>query len=301
MPKKAKTAKKTPKKTATKTAKKATKKSPSNDYTFHLVSDSTGNLAQHMLGAVLTQFPDLHAKQIHHVFVDTPDEITKLGKQLKKQRTLVFHSFVNAEHKVALEAICEKKGIPQFDLTGSLSAFIAQHVGMDPVGELRRLHATDNGYFQRMDALEFTLQHDDSRRLESIHEGDIVIVGLSRVSKSPTSTYLGWHGYRTANVSISLESGFPKELSRCKRKVVALSMQPKRLFEIRTRRFQLNRFSETAEIANKDFSYLNLRDVVHEVMQAEAEYRRRKYPIIDVSSRTVEETAAMVLETLKLR
>jgi len=142
--------------------------------------------------------------------------------------------------------------------------------------------------------MEFALEHDDSLGLQSLDQADIVIVGVSRVHKTPTTLYLGSRGYKAANVSIAPETGFPAQLSRIsKKKVVAFTTQPKRLQEIR---------ADRAEHAGmKGTPYDDLGSVIREVMNAEAEYRRRGYAIIDVTGLTIEQTVARIFQTLSLR
>ncbi len=271
-----------------------------NRFTLHLVSDSTGGLAQHTMAAVLTQFPDLDLKLEFHRFCSTPEKIREIIPLFKKRNALVLHALVDPNCKMLVAQGCDQLGLPHYDLTGPLVQFIAGHTRAQPQNDLCQLHRTDEDYFERVDALEFTLQHDDSRRLETVHEADIVLVGLSRVSKTPTSIFLGALGHRTANVSI-VDGRFPKELDRCKKRTVALTMTPKHLHEIRARRFEINRFSEHIdELGGDDFGYLDLREIIHEVSAAEAEYRTRGYPIIDITGLTVEETAAHVLSTLNV-
>ena len=246
--------------------------------TIHVVSDSTGGLAQHMVGAILTQFPDLDAKMEFHPFRDTEEKIRETIDRFKKRSTVVLHALVDPHCKSLVGAACGERGVPHYDLTGSLAQFLADHTQIQPENDLMRLHRTDEGYFQRVDALEFTLQHDDSRRLESVHEADVVLIGLSRVSKTPTSVLLGAFGYKAANVSI-VGGRYPTELSQCKKQIVALTMTPKQLHEIRSRRFELNQFSNKMdELGGDDFGYLNLRDIVHEVAAAEVRVPKTRLP-----------------------
>jgi regulator of PEP synthase PpsR (kinase-PPPase family) len=166
-----------------------------------------------------------------------------------------------------------------------------------PVNELARLHQTDAGYFQRIAAMEFTARHDDSRGLDTLREADVVIVGLSRVSKSPSSIYLGAMGYRVANVSIARETGFPRELNSVRRKTLAFTLQPKLLHDIRATRFR-DYSRTTAEKHLRPLPYCDLRTSVEEVVWSESEYRRRGYPVLDITGMTVEEIAANVLRIL---
>ena len=125
-----------------------------------------------------------------------------------------------------------------------------------------------------------------------------MLVGLSRVSKTPTSAYLGWLGHRVANVSFAPDVGLPAELKKCRKKTVALTMQPRKLAEIRNRRMEVNGFNASLRDDLPPLRYADVRDTVQEVSAAEQLYRRLKLPIVDVTESTVEETAAQVLEVL---
>lgn len=266
-------------------------------YTLHLVSDATGTLASHMINAVLTQFPDLRVKQVYHVFQNRPDEIEHTIDSFKHRNHLVFFALLDPEAKRRIHEACVESHIPHYDLTGSLVQFICDHTRTNPVNELSRLHQTDAGYFQRIAAMEFTAQHDDSRGLQTIGNADVVIVGLSRVSKSPSSIYLGALGFRVANVSITRETGFPPELDQVRRKTIAFTVQPRLLHQIRHKRLSGYR-KKDAQQRLEGLPYFNLRSVIREVMYAEAEYRKRGYPILDITNLTVEEIAANVLRLL---
>lgn len=263
-------------------------------YTLHIISDATGTLARHMINAVLTQFPQLQVKEIFHVFKNRKDEIDKTIERFGRRNHLVFFALLDPESKKAIHEACVARKIPHYDLTGSLVQFICDHTRTRPVNELARLHQTDAGYFHRIAAMEFTAQHDDSRGLETLGQADIVIVGLSRVSKSPSSIYLGSLGYKVANVSITPQTGFPEELDAVKDRTVAFTLQPKKLHDIRHARFK-DHHERAAALNLPDLPYYNLRSIIQEVVFAEKEYRRRGYPILDITNMTVEEVAANVL------
>lgn len=270
---------------------------PKPVYTIHIVSDATGTLARTVINAVLTQFPDLQVKQVYHVFQNRKDEVEKTIGTFKSRNHLVFFALLDPECKQVIHNACVERRIPHYDLTGSIVQFISDHTHTQPVNELSRLHQTDAGYFQRIAAMDFTAQHDDGRGLQTLQNADLVIVGLSRVSKSPSSIYLGSLGYKVANVSITPQTGFPAELDKVKKKIVAFTLQPKRLQEIREKRLQNYRAQATAHTMD-DVAYDNLRAIVEEVVYAEREYRKRGYPILDITNMTVEEIAANVLRLL---
>ena len=268
----------------------------------HLVSETTGSLAWQIIRAVTTQFPSLKVEMTAHTFTDSPDRMDAALKKIRGKNVWVFHALLDQDLRNRVEKYCAKQRIPSYDMANQLLDFFAKHSGQEPINDPNL--ELDEEYFRKLDALEFTLQHDDSRRLESIGEADIILVGLSRVSKTPTSCYLGSLGLKVANVSLVPEIGLPKELKRgMKKKVVALSMQPKRLQQIRARRMSVNKFDE-ALAANTDHgesSYMNLKDIIREVMSAESLYRERDFPIIDITDQAVEATATTILETLGIQ
>ncbi len=269
-------------------------------YTIHLISDATGTLARHVVNAVLTQFPRLRVRQLFHVFQNRRDEVEKTIRTFRRRHHLVFFALLDPECKQLIHDACVRMRIPHLDLTGSIVQFISDHTRTRPANELARLHQTDAGYFQRVAAMDFTARHDDGRGLDSLAQADIVIVGVSRVSKSPSAIYLSSLGYKVANVSITPETGFPRELARVRAKTVAFTIQPRRLQEIRQKR--LSAYQQAAALQGlpglSDASYCDLRSVVREVAHADAEYRKRGYPILDVTNLTVEEVAASVLRML---
>ena len=165
-------------------------------------------------------------------------------------------------------------------------------MGLLPKNDVSRLHRFDTAYQRRIEAMEFALEHDDGLGVRSLRAADLVIVGISRVSKSPTTLFLSSRGYKVANVSIAPETGFPDDLDKiAKSKIVAFTMQPKRLHEIRTARAKA--------MGAEGTMYGDLRSVIREVMDAESEYSRRGYPVIDVTNLTIEQSAAQVLAAVK--
>ena len=275
-----------PKKSPTRRAKK-----------IQIITDSTAGLPRHFLAAILSQFPGRKAAPTYHLFCDSSDKIERVFRKSVKANSLVFHAVSDSNNKSLVIELATSANVPHFDLTGDAITFLAEQTGWQPTNNVGFVQANDAEYLDRMDAWEFTMQHDDSRRLDTIDEADIVLVGLSRVSKTPTAAYLGWLGHRVANVSLVPEMGLPKEVEKCKGRVVALTSQPKRLAEIRARRMEMNGFADAIrDRPGLDFRYSGLRDTIREVMAAEAIYKRMCFPVIDVTDATVEETAARVLE-----
>ncbi len=195
---------------------------------MHIVSDGTGNLANHMINSIVGQFPEIQFKCVYHVFQDSMDKLNESLNSFSSRKTIVLHALIDPDAKHAVQDECTRRNIPHFDLTGSLVQFVSDHIGVAPANERSRLHQVNAGYFHRIEAMEFTAQHDDGLGISTIHHADIVLIGISRVSKSPTASFLAAQGYKTANASITPVSGFPKAIRKVKRKTADLTMQPKR-------------------------------------------------------------------------
>ncbi|MFO1491101.1 MAG: kinase/pyrophosphorylase [Kiritimatiellia bacterium] len=140
---------------------------PSPAYTLHILSDATGNLARHMINAVLTQFPDIVLAQNYHLMLDQPAKVRDELKRIQGTRSIVFHAMIEPGMKRIVDETCEKRGIPHYDLTGSLVRFLADWTGTEPINERAALHRVNAGYFKRIDAMEFTATHDDSQGLDT--------------------------------------------------------------------------------------------------------------------------------------
>lgn len=262
-------------------------------YDIHLVSDSTGNLAEHLFQSVISQFPKSMIKKTIHRFVNSIDKINKLKKKISPSNSLVLHALVDPKCKNAISEFCRNENIPAFDLTGSLVGFISDHIKVLPENSATNIHPADKAYFDRIRAMEFTAQHDDGRRVESINEADIIIFGISRVSKSPTSTFLGSLGYKVANIAVTNETNLKRDFKGIKRKAIALTTIPAILKEIRTKRFERFNIGK--------FNYVNMREISQEVMLAEEKYTEMGWPILDVTGMTIEETSARIIELKKLK
>jgi regulator of PEP synthase PpsR (kinase-PPPase family) len=242
----------------------------------------------------MTQFPEIAFEVVAHPMQNAIEKLEATLDNLSGQRPIVLHALADDDAKLLVRNNCVVRRIPQFDVTGPLVNFISERVGLLPENDVTRLHQIDSAYKRRIEAMEFALTHDDSLGLSTLREADVVIIGISRVSKSPATLYLGSRGYKAANVSISPATGFPRELDKIsKKKIVAFTIQPKLLHKIRSDRAK--------RLKTEGTDYDDLQTVIREVMAAEAEYRRRGYPIIDVTSLTIEQTIANFPENLQPR
>jgi regulator of PEP synthase PpsR (kinase-PPPase family) len=285
-----------------KPAKKSRAKKPSPDPTIpdptiprpiYVLSDSTANLGRHMLTAILTQFPPRAFRLEIRSFLRTPEQIDKVMAQIASAPGLVFHGMLDNAHKDLISSACKKIGVGACDLTGPFVQFISKESGLTPGQNYELLHNVDEAYHHRMQALEFTLEHDDALGMDTINEADIVLVGVSRTSKTPTSIYLAQLGYRVANIAIAIQCPIPRQLLDVReKKVVGLIIEPTVLAEIRARRQQAWRMEET--------SYTDKREVAKEVNWSRDLFAKQHWPILDITNQAVEETAARIIQSLGL-
>jgi regulator of PEP synthase PpsR (kinase-PPPase family) len=279
------------------TAKKSSKpvaQAAGDRYTMHLIAAATGELLSGLAAVAVSQFPSIEFDVVAHPLQDDIEKLRATLTKLSGERRIVVHALADQAAKELVRSTCVVERIPHFDATGPLFHFLADAVGAVPQNDVSRLHQLDAAYRRRIEAMDFTLEHDDSLGLETLREADIVIVGVSRVSKSPTALYLGSRGFKVANVSIAPATGFPPVLAKIsKKKIIALTTQPKRLHEIRTERAK--------RMGSTGTEYDDLQGIIAELVAAEAEYRKRGYAILDVTHMTIEHTAARILEALKLQ
>ncbi|HLL90097.1 MAG TPA: pyruvate, phosphate dikinase/phosphoenolpyruvate synthase regulator, partial [Tepidisphaeraceae bacterium] len=206
---------------------------------------------------------------------------------------IVLHAVVSQEMKRDVAARAAAAGLPCMDLTGNLVEFLSAASGVHPTPDRRRLHDVDAAYRRRIGAIEFTLAHDDGLGLDTLHEADVVLVGVSRTSKSPTSIYLAQQGYKVANVSLAHQVEPPPQIMQLRRqKVAALYINPATLSEIRSRR-QAGWRMETTD-------YNRVEAVEREVAWSRQLFRRMGWEALDVTNQAIEETAGRIVERLKL-
>ncbi len=259
---------------------------------IYLVSDSSGNLLEHFLNAILTQFSRESFRIFTFPFIKNEVELSKVFEKIHEG--IIFHAVVEKKFKKIIAKECKNRGLACLDITGSAVDFLAKASGVSASDTPQSIHAFDSNYQGRIEALEFTMQHDDGRRLEEIEKADIVLVGISRVSKSPNALFLAYRGFRVSNISIVPGVELPLPLEKHRRQnVVALTINPKRLTEIRTRRF--------AHWDLGKIDYSDLSSITEEILQAEHLYKEKGWPIVDSTDLAVEETSALILSALHLK
>jgi hypothetical protein len=262
---------------------------------LHLLSDSTGETLEMIAKAALAQFDD--AEVIRHFWpmVRSKAHLDRIFAELAAHPGLVLFTLVNAETRKRLEERCRLLGLPAIPALDAVTSALEERLGEKALARPGYQHMMDAAYFARVDAIQFTIAHDDGIGWEDWEEADILLVGVSRTSKTPTSIYLANRGYKTANIPLVMESRPPETLYSLRHPlVVGLTTAPERLVQIRRNRLlSLNEGTETA--------YVDATRVAEEVRFARRIFADNGWPVIDVTRRSIEETAAAIIKLLSER
>jgi [pyruvate, water dikinase]-phosphate phosphotransferase / [pyruvate, water dikinase] kinase len=262
---------------------------------LHLLSDSTGETLENIAKAALAQFEGVETMRHFWPMVRTPGHLDRILEEVAQNPGLVLYTLVDGETRTALEKRCRALGLPAVPaldaVTNALSALLGQQAHARP----GRQHMLDAAYFDRVDAIQFTIAHDDGVLPEEWEEADIVLAGVSRTSKTPTSIYLANRGYKVANIPIVVESPPPPNLFTLEHPlVVGLTTSAERLIQVRRNRLlSMNEAAETA--------YVDQDAVSAEVAYARRIFGDRGWPVIDVTRRSIEETAAAIIRMVSER
>ena len=256
---------------------------------LHLLSDSTGETLEMIAKAALAQFE--HKEVVRHFWpmVRSRQHLDRILEQFKAKPGLILYTLVNEDIRDRLEERARALGLKHVDALEAITTALEENLGQEAVGRPGRQHAMDEAYFARVDAIQFTIAHDDGIGWENWEAADIVLAGVSRTSKTPTSIYLANRGFKTANIPLVVEAPPPALLFRLKKPmVVGLTTAPERLVQIRRNRLlSLNEKAET--------SYVDAEKVKKEVAFARRMFADNGWPVIDVTRRSIEETAAAVI------
>jgi regulator of PEP synthase PpsR (kinase-PPPase family) len=262
---------------------------------LHLLSDSTGETLEMIAKAALAQFDAAEVSRHFWPMVRSQQHLERILADIAANPGLVLFTLVNPEIRTRLEAECDILGLPAVSALDEVTDAFEQALGQQAQGRPGRQHAMDAAYFARVEAIQFTIAHDDGVGWEDWEQADVVLAGVSRTSKTPTSIYLANRGYKTANIPIVIESPPPPALFGLRQPlVVGLTTAPERLIQVRRNRLiSLNQAPETA--------YVDQDKVTREVQFARRMFADNGWPVIDVTRRSIEETAAAVINLLNER
>ena len=259
---------------------------------IHLVSDSTGETLNAMARAVCARFEDV--LPIEHVYplVRSARQLERVEIEIQNAPGLVIHTIVEPELRIMLEQRCRTLDITCIPALDPLVSAMARYLGAAISTRVGAQHNLDNDYFNRMEALSYAIGHDDGQATQDLDAADVVLVGISRTSKTPTSIYLAHRGVKAANVPLVPGAQLPEKLFGLKRAlIVGLTASPDRLVSIRR-----NRLLSLKEV--RDSSYIDVDAVREETIMARRLYDKHGWPVIDVTRRSVEETAAAIINLL---
>ena len=263
-----------------------------NTYQIYLISDSTGETLDRIFLALKAQFKNIDYKIHSYSFTRTENQILKiLDDAQKNENSVILYTIVDNNLAKYLANMSDTKKIPCFGVLGNLilnfSKILNQKASHEPSGQ----HVLNEEYYERIEAIQFTMNHDDGNSINDIEKSDIILVGVSRTSKTPTSIYLANRGFKTSNIPLVNENSLPKKLRdnpklTC---VVGLSTEPQRLVDIRKNR--MNSLKESENI-----NYTSIDNIKKEVLNAKKTFQKYKWPSIDVTRKSVEEAAASIIK-----
>ena len=262
---------------------------------LHLLSDSTGETLENIAKAGLAQFDGVETIKHFWPMVRSQGHLDRILLEIAQRPGLVIFTLVNSEIRKRLESRCHALGLPTVSALDPVIEALSQLLGQEALARPGRQHMLDAAYFARVEAIQFTIAHDDGIAAEDWEEADIILTGVSRSSKTPTSIYLANRGYKVANVPLVVESPPPPSFFSLRHPlVVGLTTSPDRLIQIRRNRLlSLNQSPETA--------YVDQEKVVAELTFARRIFSDQGWPVIDVTRRSIEETAAAIINLVNER
>ena len=268
----------------------------SNTYQIYLISDSTGETLDRIFIAIKAQFKNINYKIHTCSFTRTENQIHRILSDAEKNlHSIILYSIVDSDLAKYLANASDDKKIPCFGVLGDLilnfSKLLNQEASHQPSGQ----YALNDEYYKRIAAIQFTMNHDDGNLIKEINKSDIILLGVSRTSKTPTAVYLANKGFKTSNIPLINENSIPQILKdnpkiTC---VVGLNTEPERLVDIRK-----NRMNSLKETENK--SYTDIEKIKKEIQEAKKTFQKYGWPTIDVTRKSVEETAASIIKIYEI-
>jgi regulator of PEP synthase PpsR (kinase-PPPase family) len=260
---------------------------------LHLISDSTGETLSSVARAVLSQFEGVESNDFIWSLVRTKPQLDRVLDSITKNPGIVLYTIIHDELIEDLRKECYRLNLPCIPVLSHIIAEFSNYLNMNISHSIGRQHLLDSEYFSRVEAISYTLTHDDGQSSWDLYEADVVIIGVSRTSKSPTSVYLSCRGFKTANIPfVSLET-IPHSIFELKKPlIVGLVINPEKLVQIRQTRMNL---------IGKDIGsdYLEIDSIKNEIAESRKLFNKLNCPVIDVTKRSVEETSAKIIQLLQ--
>ena len=266
-------------------------------YNVYLVSDSTGETLDRIFLSLKSQFSNFDYEKKELAFVRTEQQIDKIIKECcETTNSIILYTIVETKLAKYISNKSEINNVPCFGILGNLILSFSKLLNQKAIHKPSAQHVLDDEYYKRIEAIQFTMSHDDGKNLDDINNSDVVLLGVSRTSKTPTSIYLANRGYKTVNIPLVLEQKIPEVLKSKDNKtcVIGLIADPERLADIRRNRVAIMRDSNIKE-------YTDLEFIKDEVKRSKQLFKKNNWPIIDVTRKSVEETAASILKIFEIK
>ena len=265
-------------------------------YQVYQISDSTGETLDRIFLAIKAQFSNFNCKMVHYSFTRTKNQIDKIIFKSRLEKNVIFlYTIVDNDIAKYIVSEAQKNNIPCFEVLGNLitdfSKLLKQKANRKPSGQ----HTLDAEYYKRIEAVQFTMSHDDGKIISDLEKSDVILIGISRTSKTPTSIYLANRGYKVSNIPIIPNKNIPLHLIESSKKtfVIGLVCDSSRLLDVRR-----NRIRSMHEDRPSD--YTDEKEIFNELENSKKLFKKYNWPIIDVTRKSVEETAASIIKILDI-
>ncbi len=257
---------------------------------LHLISDSTGDTVEHVARASLVQFGDANFEEHLWCMVRSDQQVKDILKIIKLKPGFVLYTLVSSHIQDSLEKGCKELNIPCVSVLQPIIDHLRNFLGQEGLPRPGGQHVLDAEYFDRIEAMDFVMAHDDGQSVQTLNDADVILLGASRTSKTPTCIYLGNKGIKAANVPLIPNVDIPSEVLATDRPlIIGITKDPRRLVEIRRQRLKILKQDENTD-------YVNLDVVSKEINDARRLFSRQGWPVINVSRKSIEETAAMIIQ-----
>ena len=265
-------------------------------YNVYLVSDSTGETLDRIFLSLKSQFSNFQYEKKEFAFVRTEQQIDKIIKECNNlENSLILYTIVETKLAKYISKQSINNNVPCFGVLGNLILSFSKLLNQKAIHKPSAQHVLDDDYYRRIEAIQFTMSHDDGKKIDDIDDADVILLGVSRTSKTPTSIYLANRGFKTINIPLILDQKIPDSLKlNNKACIVGLVADPDRLADIRRNRVAIMRDHKLKE-------YTDLEFIRKEINDSKNLFKKNNWPIIDVTRRSVEETAASILKIIEIK
>ncbi len=265
-------------------------------YNVYLVSDSTGETLDRIFLSLKSQFANFDYEKKEYAFVRTEQQIDKIiNEAYELENSLILYTIVETKLAKYIANQSQLKNVPCFGILGNLILSFSKLLNQKAIHKPSAQHVLDEDYYKRIEAIQFTMSHDDGKKMDDLSSADVILLGVSRTSKTPTSIYLANRGYKTINIPLVLDQKVPEDLiSNHKACIIGLIADPERLADIRRNRVAIMKDHKIKE-------YTDIEHIKKEIYDSKNLFKKNNWPIIDVTRRSVEETAASILKIIEIK